>query len=173
MILGMTALSRGDLVAAHEHLVVALRSRMNFGHHSGACELLNALAARCALGGEQAIAAQLFGAAQSAQQQLRGANALFVPFWTEQQSRIRERLGDADFDEMYARGSALTLDEAVTVALSVDHPDMAAGSERFADDPTVPLNGEDRPHTEAARANAVPQQLPNHVAGAASVTGAD
>ena len=95
MILGMVALSRGDLVAAHEHLVVALRSRMNFGFHSGASELLNALAARCAPGGDQATAAQLFGAAQAAQGRLRGANALFVPFWIEQQGRIRAALGDA------------------------------------------------------------------------------
>ena len=86
MILGMVALSRGDLVAAHEHLVVALRSRMNFGFHSGACESLNALAARCALGGDQITAARLFGAAQAAQVRLRGANALFAPFWAEQQS---------------------------------------------------------------------------------------
>ncbi len=133
MILGMVALSRGDLVAAHEHLVVALRSRMNFGYHSGAAELLNALAARCALGGDQATAAQLFGAAQAAQARLRGANALFVPFWTEQQSRIRTALGDVTFDEMYAKGSSEELDEAVTVALSVDHPDMLVGSPRFAD----------------------------------------
>jgi predicted ATPase/class 3 adenylate cyclase len=160
MILGMTALSRGDLVAAHEHLVVALRSRMSFGYHSGACELLNALAARCALGGEQAVAAQLFGAAQAAQQQLRGANALFVPFWTEQQGRIRERLGDGEFDAMYARGSALTLDEAVTIALSVDHPDMAVDSDRFANEPTVP-------QIDRAR------QRRGRVAGITSVTRSD
>jgi hypothetical protein len=133
MVLGMVALSRGDLVAAHEHLVVALRSRMSFGFHSGACESLNALAARCALGGDQITAVRLFGAAQAAQVQLRGANVLFAPFWTEQQRRIREGLGDRVFDDVYAQGSALTLDEAVTVALSVDHPDMAVGSERFAD----------------------------------------
>lgn len=133
MVLGMVALSRGDLVAAHEHLVVALRSRMNFGFHSGACESLNALAARCALGGDQATAARLFGAAQAAQVRLRGATALFMPFWAEQRSHLRAALGDKNFDDMYMRGSALTLDEAVTVALSIDHPDMAIGSERFAD----------------------------------------
>jgi predicted ATPase/class 3 adenylate cyclase len=138
MVLGMVALSRGDLVAAHEHLVAALRSRMAFGFHSGACESLNALAARCALGGDQTTAARLFGAAQAAQVRLRGANVLFAPFWTEQQSRIREALGDRVFDEVYADGAALTLDEAVTVALSVDHPDMAVGSARFAEVATAP-----------------------------------
>ena len=72
MMLGMVALSRGDLVAAHDHLIVALRSRMTYGFHSGACEALNALAARCALGGDQMTAARLFGAASAAQVRLRG-----------------------------------------------------------------------------------------------------
>jgi len=132
MILGMVALSRGDLVAAHDHLIVALRSRMTYGFHSGACEAINALAARCALGGDQITAARLFGAAGAAQVRLRGANALWSPYWTEQQARIRAALGDAVFDEVYGQGAALTLDEAVALALSVDHPDLAAGSGRFA-----------------------------------------
>jgi predicted ATPase len=140
MVLGMVALSRGDVIAAHEHLVVALRSRMTFGFHSGACETVNALAARCALGGDLVTAARLFGAAQAAQVWLRGANVLYASFWIEQQSRIREALGDRVFDDEYAQGAALTLDQAVAVALSVDHPDMADGSERFADmDVTVEL----------------------------------
>jgi hypothetical protein len=133
MILGMVALSRGDLVAAHEHLIVALRSRMTFGFHSGACESLNALAARCALGGDQVTAARLFGAAQAAQVRLRGANMLWAPFWLEQQRRIRAALGDCQFDDVYAQGAALTLDDAVAVALSIDHPDLAIGSDRFVE----------------------------------------
>ena len=48
MMLGMVALSRGDLVAAHDHLIVALRSRMSFGFHLRVCETLNAIAVRCA-----------------------------------------------------------------------------------------------------------------------------
>ncbi|HEY1487320.1 MAG TPA: hypothetical protein VGF84_14540, partial [Micromonosporaceae bacterium] len=74
-----------------------------------------------------------FGAAQAAQVWLRGANILFAPFWVEQQARIRERLEDRVFDDVYAQGAALTLDQAVAVALSVDHPDLLDGSKRFAD----------------------------------------
>jgi hypothetical protein len=140
MILGMVALSRGDIIAAHEHLVVALRSRMTFGFHSGACETVNALAARCAMGGDPITAARLFGAAQAAQVWLRGANVLFAPFWVEQQAQIRERLEDQVFDDVYAQGAALTLDQAVAVALSVDHPDLLDGSKRFAD-----IDGYERP----------------------------
>jgi predicted ATPase len=132
MILGMVALSRGDLVAAHDHLIVALRSRMTYGFHSGACEAINALAARCALGGDQVTAVRLFGAASAAQVRLRGANALLLPYWREQQARIRTALGDALFDDVYGQGAGLTLDEAVAIALSIDHPDLAAGSARFA-----------------------------------------
>src|SRR5262249_3676307 len=77
---------------------------------------------------------RLFGAASAAQVRLRGANALWMPYWTEQQARIRAALGDAVFDEVYGQGAALTLDEAVALALSVDHPDLAAGSGRFATD---------------------------------------
>ena len=33
MLLGLVALSRGDLIAAHDHLVVALRFRMSYGYH--------------------------------------------------------------------------------------------------------------------------------------------
>ena len=140
MTLGMVALSRNDVVAAHEHLVVALRSRMTFGFHSGACETVNALAARCALGGDPITAARLFGAAQAAQVWLRGSNPLFASFWIDKQSQLREILGDRTFDDVYAQGAALTLEQAVAVALSVDHPDLADGSERFADmDVTVEI----------------------------------
>lgn len=132
MILGMVALSRGDLVAAHDHLIVALRSQMAYGFHSGACEAINALAARCALGGDQVTAARLYGAASAAQVRLRGANVVWAPYWTEQQARIRGALGDSVFDDVYGQGTALTLDEAVALALAVDHPDLTAGSGRFA-----------------------------------------
>ena len=71
MILGLVALARGDLVAAHEHLVVALRARIANGFHSAAGETLHAMGVRCALGGDLRPAARLFGAAQAARARLR------------------------------------------------------------------------------------------------------
>ena len=133
MLLGLVAISRGDLVAAHDHLMVALRSRMGFGFHSRACEALNAIAVRCAAGGDAYTAARLFGAAQSAGVRLRFSPGALGPYWTEQQNAVREALGDPDFDAAYAAGSALTLEEAVNIALTVEHPDLAADSERFSD----------------------------------------
>jgi predicted ATPase/class 3 adenylate cyclase len=133
MILGLVALSRGDLVAAHEHLIVALRSRMNFGFHSRACEALNAIAVRCALGGDPEAAARLFGAAQAARVRLRCSPGAFGSYWAEQQTAVRLTMGDADFDAAYASGAALGLEEAVAVALTIEHPDLAAGSIRFSE----------------------------------------
>jgi predicted ATPase/class 3 adenylate cyclase len=133
MILGLVALSRGDLVAAHDHLVVALRSRMNYGYHSRVCEALNALAVRCALGGDPETAAKLFGAAQAARVRLRCSPGAFGTYWSEQQTAVRAGLGDAAFDAAYAGGAGMGLEEAVAMALTIEHPDLAAGSERFSE----------------------------------------
>jgi predicted ATPase/class 3 adenylate cyclase len=132
MLLGLVALSRGDLVAAHDHLVVALRSRMGYGFHSRACETLNAIAVRCAAGGDPRTSGRLFGAAQAARARLRFSPGTFGPYWVEQQAAVRAALGDAAFDTAYTEGAALTLEEAVAMALTVEHPDLAAGSIRFS-----------------------------------------
>ncbi len=131
MLLGMVALGRGDLVAAHDHLRVALSSRMRFGYRSGACDTLNAISVRCAFGGDQLTAARLFGAAQEHQASLRSAPDVFARYWAGQQARVRAALGDAAFDKAYAQGCALSLEEAAAVALAVEHPDLAADSSRF------------------------------------------
>ena len=129
MLLGLVALRRGDLVAAHDHLVVALRSRMRYGFRGDAAETVNAIAARCALGGDTATAAMLFGAGEAS----RGAGraGMLTGFWTEQQTALRTAAGDEVFDTAYAAGARLDLDQAVAVALSVEHPDLELGSTRF------------------------------------------
>ncbi|MEH1124516.1 adenylate/guanylate cyclase domain-containing protein [Micromonospora sp. CPCC 206061] len=131
-LLGMVALGRGDLVAAHDHLVVALRSRMLYGYHSRACDAISAIAVRCGLGGDHRTAARLFGAAQATRSQLRSAPGIYSPYWAERQAAVRLVLGDASFDEAYAEGDTLTLEEAAEEALAVEHPDLAVGSPRFA-----------------------------------------
>ncbi|MDG4833556.1 adenylate/guanylate cyclase domain-containing protein [Solwaraspora sp. WMMD1047] len=138
MLLGMVALARGDLVAAHDHLVVALRSRMSHGFHGRACDTVNAIAVRCALGGDPVTATRLFGAAQLTRSAMRCTPGMFGSYWLEQQAELRATLGDAAFDTAYAEGAELNLEEAAAVALGVEHPDLAAGSIRFAavDTPT-------------------------------------
>ncbi|MFD0817630.1 adenylate/guanylate cyclase domain-containing protein, partial [Micromonospora zhanjiangensis] len=132
MLLGMVALTRGDLVAAHDHLVVALRSRMSHGFHGRACDTLQAIAVRCAWGGDPVLAARLFGAAQATRSALRCSPGIYGPYWSEEQAALRAVLGDEAFDGAYAEGAELRLEEAVTVALAVEHPDLSAGSIRFA-----------------------------------------
>jgi predicted ATPase/class 3 adenylate cyclase len=132
MLLGMVALARGDLVAAHDHLVVALRSRMEHGFHGRACDTVNAIAVRCASGGDPVTAARLFGATQATRSAMRSTAGVFGPYWLEEQAGLRAVLGDAAFDAAYAQGAELTLEEAAAVALAVDHPDLAAGSIRFS-----------------------------------------
>ena len=131
LILGLVAISRGDLVAAHEHLVVALRSRMRYGFHSRACEALSAMAVRCAASGDWSTAARLFGAAQSARAELRCAPGVYGSFWTQHHGVVRTALGDSAFDAAYSEGGALGLDEAVALAFTVEHPDLVVGSTRF------------------------------------------
>jgi predicted ATPase/class 3 adenylate cyclase len=134
MLLGMVALARGDLVAAHDHLVVALRSRMTYGFHSRACDTINAFAVRCALGGDNLTAARLFGAAQATRSALRTASGVYGAYWAERQAMVRRAVGDAAFDRAYAEGGAMGLAEAAAAALAVDHPDLALGSGRFSVD---------------------------------------
>ncbi|MFI5889513.1 adenylate/guanylate cyclase domain-containing protein [Actinoplanes sp. NPDC051513] len=129
-LLGMVALRRRDLVAAHDHLVVALRSRLRHGFRGAAADAVAAIAARCALGGDAAMAAVLFGGAEAA----RGARRtdMFGRFWSEQQLALRAALGDAAFDAAYADGVGLGFDRIVAMALAVEHPDLEDGAVRFA-----------------------------------------
>jgi predicted ATPase/class 3 adenylate cyclase len=129
-LLGMVALRRRDLVAAHDHLVVALRSRLRHGFSGGAADAVAAIAVRCAQGGDPATAAVLFGGAEAA----RGARRteMFGRFWSAQQSSLRTSLGDAAFDAAYADGVGLGFDRIVAMALAVEHPDLEDGAARFA-----------------------------------------
>jgi predicted ATPase/class 3 adenylate cyclase len=129
-LLGMVALRRRDLVAAHDHLVVALRSRLRHGFRGAAADAVAAIAVRCSLGGDPAMAAVLFGGAEAA----RGARRtdMFGRFWSEQQLALRASLGDSAFDTAYADGVGLGFDRIVAMALAVEHPDLEDGATRFA-----------------------------------------
>ena len=142
LMLGMVALGRADLVAAHDHLSIALRSRMSYGFHSRACVAVSAMAARCVLGGELELATILFGAAAAAKARLCRGPGIFGPFWTAQQAVSREALGDAGFDAAWARGATLGLEDAAALALAIEAPDLAS---RFADTAApVPLVAPER-----------------------------
>ncbi|GIM95986.1 adenylate/guanylate cyclase domain-containing protein [Paractinoplanes toevensis] len=128
-LLGIVALRRRDLVAAHDHLVVALRSRLRHGYRGAAADAVAAIAVRCALGGDPGMAAVLFGGAEAA----RGARRtpMFGSFWSAQQLSLRTSLGDAAFDAAYAEGVGQGFDRIVAMALAVEHPDLEDGAARF------------------------------------------
>lgn len=128
-LLGMVALHRRDLVAAHDHLVVALRSRLRHGFRGAAADAVAAIAVRCSVGGDPAMAAVLFGGAEAA----RGARRteMFGPFWSTRQAALRTALGDAAFDAAYADGVGLGFDRIVAMALAVEHPDLEDGAARL------------------------------------------
>ncbi|NIL41730.1 adenylate/guanylate cyclase domain-containing protein [Salinispora arenicola] len=132
MLLGLVALARGDLIAAHEHLLVALRSRMAHGFHRRACDTLEAIAVRCAAGADPLTAARLFGAARATRAALRSAPGIYGEYFARWQAQVRETLGDVTFDGAYGEGAGWGMEEAAAVALGVEHPDLAAGSTRFA-----------------------------------------
>jgi predicted ATPase/class 3 adenylate cyclase len=129
-LLGMVALRRRDLVAAHDHLVVALRSRLRHGFRGAAADAVAAIAVRCAIGGDPATATVLFGGAESVRGERR--TPVFGGFWAAQQAVLRSTLGDAAFDAAYADGARAGFDRIVAMALAVEHPDLEHGSARFA-----------------------------------------
>ncbi|AGL21148.1 adenylate/guanylate cyclase domain-containing protein [Actinoplanes sp. N902-109] len=128
-LLGMVALRRGDLVAAHDHLVVALRSRLRHGFRGAAADAVAAIAVRCALGDDPRTAAVLFGGSES----VRGARRAtqFGGYWATQQAALRRILGDTTFDAAYAEGAADGFTKAVAMALAVQHPDLEHPAARF------------------------------------------
>ena len=139
MLLGMVALARGDVVAAHEHLLVALRSRMGHGYHGRACDTVNAIAVRCALGGDRLTAARLFGAAQATRARMRATPGIYGGYWAEQQAELRAALGDAAFDDAYGEGAELGLDEAVGAGARRGTPGPGSGLDPLQHRP-VPAN---------------------------------
>ncbi|GGK83356.1 hypothetical protein GCM10012284_16820 [Mangrovihabitans endophyticus] len=128
--LGMVALRRGDLVAAHDHLVVALRSRLRHGFRGAAADAVAAVAARCALGDDPVTAAVLFGGAETVTGVRRVAS--FGSYWAELRVRLRATLGDAAFDAACADGAETGFDRIVAMALAVEHPDLERGFVRLA-----------------------------------------
>jgi predicted ATPase/class 3 adenylate cyclase len=121
MQLGMVALARGDLVAARDHLMVALRSRMAYGFHTRACETLNSIAVWCHLRGDSTTAAKLLGAVHTHRARLGGPQRVYAGYWEAEESAARVALGDARFDAAYAEGAELSLPAAVAAALAADH----------------------------------------------------
>lgn len=95
---------------------------MSHGYLGRACDTVNAIAVRCALGGEPVSAARLFGAAQATRASLRATPGIYGPYWLARQAELRRTLGDAAFDAAYASGAALRLEEAAALPWTWNTP---------------------------------------------------
>ena len=134
LLLGLIALRRGDLVAAHEHLTVALRSRVSYGFHGRTCVAIKAIAARCVQGGDAATATILFGAAESLTAKLQCGPGVFGSYWKTQQESGKAAAGRCGLRRgLRARRGRWVCERRRRSRSAVEHPDLASDSVRFAE----------------------------------------
>ena len=128
--LGWTALLRGDPERADTLLKESLGLQRDVDDKPAASESLTALACVAEVRGEARRAARLFGAAQALREamgfrQEPGDRTLQEPYLTAS----RFRLSEASWEAALAEGKAMSFEEAVEYALSVEeHPEAPASS---------------------------------------------
>ncbi len=117
--LGYVALAAGDLRAAREKFRDAIGEFFQTNDRRGIAECLIGLASVVAAQGRYQDAAKLFGAGAGALEALGAeiwpANRADVERWMQ---LARSGLGDHVFQEMFANGSMLSLDDALDIAES-------------------------------------------------------
>jgi hypothetical protein len=117
--LGMAALELGDLASARSRNEESLAIRRELMDRWGITNSLEGLAAVIAVSGNPRIAARLWGAAE----RLRNENSSprppnELPAYDRHVSTARIALGDgAVFDRAWQEGRALTVDQAMELAL--------------------------------------------------------
>ena len=117
--LGYVALAAGDRVGAATNFAQALNQFRRLGEARGMAECLIGFGALAAAKGRTADAARLFGAGEAA------LDALGIDLWpsnlpdyTRWLSRVRLGRAVASFDRTRAEGRALSLEQAVALALA-------------------------------------------------------
>ncbi|MGH3713503.1 MAG: ATP-binding protein [Micromonosporaceae bacterium] len=116
-LLGLIALSSGDLAASRSHLVRSLRARMVYGFHSGVVDALFAMASWAAKIGDHDRAALLFGAVDAHRNAMRANDKGYAESFTGDRTRAMDGLGDA-YQDRYEAGALLGLAQAVEVAVA-------------------------------------------------------
>jgi tetratricopeptide (TPR) repeat protein len=116
--LGETALAQGDAALAARHLHHALALFRDLGYRSGQAWCLAGLAGVATLDEEPERAAQLWGAAE-AQRQAIGCRPAPAARATRERlmSAAREQLGEEAFAAAWAEGQAMTMEQAIELAL--------------------------------------------------------
>jgi predicted ATPase/class 3 adenylate cyclase len=116
--LGWVALLRGDSERARDLYTECVRLRVDTGDKLGAPDDLGGLACGAAARGEAERAARLFGACEALRELMgtlpeSGERALQEPYV----SAARSKLDESSWQEVWAEGRAMTLEEAVSYAL--------------------------------------------------------
>jgi tetratricopeptide (TPR) repeat protein len=120
---GKIALRRADYLAARRFFNESLKIRHETGELRPIARNLSGLAEIDRAEGRPGRAARLFGAAEA----LRGSlgmpiNAMYAPTYEREVAALRLALGEAALATEWAIGRALTLDQAVSLALSEPQP---------------------------------------------------
>ena len=98
---------------AHEALTIAVRTRT----HLRVPDTLECLAYLADIGGSHSHAARLLGAAQGIRQRVGQLRyPMYQAGYDAALSKVREVLGESDFDAAWAEGTALSTEEAIAYA---------------------------------------------------------
>lgn len=117
--LGWIALRQGNVEQARAELRESLQVRQEIGDKSGSAWCLERLAEIALALGQAEKAARVFGAAAVARASIGSViDSVDRPEYARNLAALREQLGTARFDAAWAQGSALTLEQAIELALS-------------------------------------------------------
>jgi non-specific serine/threonine protein kinase len=123
---GWLALERGDAAKAEPILLDAVRIKRNFQETLGLGLTLEVTTWAVAASGDAERAAVMFGGTDGVWRAL-GAR-LFERKRTRYEAATRAALGDRRFEEAYARGAAMTIDQTLAFVLR-DTPEPSAGDD--------------------------------------------
>jgi hypothetical protein len=116
--LGWVALLRDESERARTLYIESIQLRLDTGDNLGAPDDLEGLACVAAAGGEAKRAARLFGASEALPEAMgtppeSGERALQEPY----HAAARSQLDETSWQEAWAQGRAMTLEEAISYAL--------------------------------------------------------
>jgi len=116
--LGETALAQGDATLATTRFTEALALFRDLGYRSGVSWCLAGLAGVAAVDEEPECAARLWGAAEALRQAIRAREAPASRATRERLITLaRAQLGEAAFNAEWAKGQAMTVEQAIAEAL--------------------------------------------------------
>jgi len=116
--LGETYLAQGDAQLAASHFAQALAVARDLGYRAGLAWCLAGMAGVAVLDEEPERATRLWGAAEALRQSIGARHAPAARATREKLiAKAREQLGDEAFDAAWAKGQAMTAEQAIELAV--------------------------------------------------------